>query len=213
MDTNFVMYRGEYNKQESYIEYSKQEPYIFISYAHKDEKRVLPLIDGLRARGFRVWYDIGIEAGTEWPAIIESHLLECECVIAFLSQNAMDSQNCRNEINLAIYEKKPFLAIHLEEVELISGMRLQLISQQAMFYYRHNTVESFFNELEAAQILEKCRQVKSVTVDVTCEASRLFDIGEYYYKQKTMRKQWNTILLRLCKAMQMHSGAWVTVIE
>lgn len=69
MDSNMYLetYRYDYNEQ---------EPYIFISYAHKDEKWVLPLIDGLRQRGFRVWYDIGIEAGTEWPAIIESHLLE-----------------------------------------------------------------------------------------------------------------------------------------
>ena len=36
--------------------YEGQEPYIFISYAHKDSNTVLPIIQGLQERGFRVWY-------------------------------------------------------------------------------------------------------------------------------------------------------------
>ena len=54
--------------------YEGREPYIFISYAHKDMAKVLPIIEGLAEKGFRIWYDAGIEAGTEWPEYIAEHL-------------------------------------------------------------------------------------------------------------------------------------------
>ena len=38
-------------------------PYLFVSYAHKNDAAVLEIISTLQSRGFRVWYDEGIEAG------------------------------------------------------------------------------------------------------------------------------------------------------
>ena len=64
-----------------------KKPYIFISYAHKDKKRVLPVIAELQERGYAVWYDAGIEAGSEWPRIIAERLSGCAMMIAFVSEN------------------------------------------------------------------------------------------------------------------------------
>ena len=75
--------------------------YIFISYAHRDSQMVIPIIDELREAGVEVWYDEGIEAGTEWPAYIEDRLRRCDAVLIFISPDAVDSENCRNEINFA----------------------------------------------------------------------------------------------------------------
>ena len=36
------------------IAYEGKEPFIFISYSHKDSDRVVPIIEGLQQRGFRV---------------------------------------------------------------------------------------------------------------------------------------------------------------
>ena len=47
-------------------------PYLFVSYAHANDAAVLEIISTLQARGFRVWYDEGIEAGSEWPESIAS---------------------------------------------------------------------------------------------------------------------------------------------
>ena len=44
--------------------------------------------------------------------------------------------NCRNEINLALNENKPFLAIHLEETELPLGLRLRMGDLQAILRYK-----------------------------------------------------------------------------
>ena len=49
--------------------YEGHEPYIFVSYPHKDSDRIRPLIQGLQERGFRVWYDSGIEVGSEFSSI------------------------------------------------------------------------------------------------------------------------------------------------
>ena len=54
--------------------YNGNEPYIFISYAHKNSDVVLPIIEALADNGFRVWYDAGIEAGTEWPEYVAEKL-------------------------------------------------------------------------------------------------------------------------------------------
>jgi len=138
------------------VTYEGSEPYVFISYAHKDTARVLPIIEALVARGFRVWYDAGIEAGTEWPDYIAKHLENAARVIAFLSPASMASFNCRQEINYAIDLNIPMLAVYLEELELTGGMRMRLGLSQAMFYYRHASLNSFMDELSRSEMLAPC---------------------------------------------------------
>ena len=137
--------------------YTGEEPYIFISYAHKDSDRVLSLIQGLMDRGFRVWYDAGIEVATEWPEYIAQRLVGSGCVLAFISKAALDSHNCRREINFAIEMKKDPLVVYLEDAELSYGMRMQLGSLQAIYYTRHDTETAFLEKLAEAAVLAPCR--------------------------------------------------------
>lgn len=136
--------------------YDGREPYIFISYSHKDSAKVLPCIEALCRRGFRVWYDNGIEAGSEWPEYIAERLDCCEAVIAFMSQNAQDSHNCRREIHFAIELKKQLLVVYLEDFELSLGMRLQLGTLQALFKHKSASDEEFYDRLSRATLLEPC---------------------------------------------------------
>ena len=46
--------------------YEGDKPYIFISYAHADDATVLPIIADMHSRGYNIWYDEGIEVGSEW---------------------------------------------------------------------------------------------------------------------------------------------------
>ena len=100
------------------FEFNESEPYIFISYAHRDTDRVMPLINGLRELGFRVWFDAGIEVGSEWPAFIANHLRKCSCFIALLSHNYQSSKNCCQEISYALKRNRNIIPIYLEPVEL-----------------------------------------------------------------------------------------------
>ncbi len=135
--------------------YNGNEPFIFVSYAHSDSKKVLPIIEYLQQTGIRIWYDDGIEAGSEWPQYIAENLEKASCVLVFMSPNAANSHNCRNEINLASELKKEFLVVHLVDFELALGLRLQLNSNQAIFRSKFRSDGEFMNALATAKILQK----------------------------------------------------------
>ena len=90
----------------SVVPYEGKEPYLFVSYSHSDSSRVFPILEALEKRGFRIWFDQGIELGAEWPESVAMHLSNCTVCLAFLSQNAVQSVNCRQEISYAIKQKK-----------------------------------------------------------------------------------------------------------
>jgi formylglycine-generating enzyme required for sulfatase activity len=116
--------------------YQGDDPYVFISYSHKDAAVVYDEITRLHEAGINVWYDEGIEASNEWPEEIARAVVDCTVFLVFVSPRATDSVNCRNEINLALNENKPFLAIHLEETELPLGLRLRMGDLQAILRYK-----------------------------------------------------------------------------
>ena len=134
-----------------------KEPYIFVSYSHQDSRLVLPLIQGLQKKGFRVWYDAGIEVGAEWPEYIAEHLYACDCVLAFISPNSIASPNSRQEIKYAIDLNKNTVAVYLEDMELSKGMQMRLGAIQAIYYSRFTNPEAFLNSLVKADVLEASR--------------------------------------------------------
>ena len=137
--------------------YEGAENYIFISYAHKDSATVIPIIEDMDRAGFRIWYDSGIEAGSEWPEYIESHLLNCSRFLAFISPSSVASPNCRNEINLARAVGKEILVVYLEPTELTGGLFLQLNSVQSLNKHLHPNYQSFMDAICRAKILECCK--------------------------------------------------------
>lgn len=144
--------------------YEGNEKYIFVSYSHKDSQEVLPIIEALDESGFRIWYDAGIEAGTEWPEYIEEHLEKASVVLVFMSPNAIESRNCRNEINLAVHLNKEVLIVYLEDTTLLKGMRLQLNSTQSLFRKNHTTNEMFVRALLEAPILQNCLKEENINI-------------------------------------------------
>lgn len=137
--------------------YEGNEKYVFISYCHQDSAIVLPILQKMAEAGIRLWYDSGIEAGTEWPEYIEERLVNAERVLVFMTPSAVDSRNCRNEINFALELKKELLVVYLEDTVLLKGMRLQLNSSQSLFRKNHSSQDSFLKELIGARILQPCR--------------------------------------------------------
>ncbi len=100
--------------------------YVFISYAHKDSGKVLPVLRAMEEEGIRFWYDEGLEAGQNWPKAIAEHLRDSGAVLAFLSAHSLTSHNCAREINYAVAEKKSILKVRLDETELPPDMAMQL---------------------------------------------------------------------------------------
>ena len=134
--------------------YEGTQPYIFVSYAHKNDAAVLEIIGTLQSRGFRVWYDEGIEAGSEWPESIASHLERAQLVLAFLSPAYLRSDNCRKEMHYALTKKKPVINVYLEQTELSPGMEMQIGNLFALMKYTYPSEEYFYDKLFSAELLD-----------------------------------------------------------
>ena len=141
------------------IAYEGDRPYIFISYAHKNSETVIPAVRALGEAGFPVWYDAGIQAGTEWPEYIAEHLLKSSLVIAFISKESIASPNCRQEIAFALDNNKPMLTVRLDEAVMSPGMQMRLNLCQALMAYRHTTQEGYINELVRAPFIASTLQM------------------------------------------------------
>lgn len=115
--------------------YTGNEHYIFVSYAHLDKERVYPELKRFHNQGYPIWYDEGIPPANEWPKEIEEKIIKSSLFVVFMSENAVESDDVRNEIYLAIYEKIPVITIYLEETELKSGLKLKLSSIQGILKY------------------------------------------------------------------------------
>ncbi len=139
------------------IPYEGESPYIFTSYCHKDSGQVYPCLESLQKKGYRIWYDDGIDPGTEWPDVIASHLDKSAVFLAFLSANSVESHNCRREFNFAMMENKPSLIIILEPVSFTPVMKMQLASIQAICRYEMDTEEEYYAQLERYTVLKQCK--------------------------------------------------------
>ena len=112
----------------------ESKPYIFVSYAHKDSDKVYPILERLSNAGFNIWYDKGIEAGSTWDDNIALHIDTSAYFMAFISENYLNSSNCKDEISYARDLNKDMLLIYLEEVALPSGMAMRLNRNQAVIW-------------------------------------------------------------------------------
>lgn len=136
--------------------YEGNQPYVFVSYSHRDSAPVLEALEYLQNRGLRIWYDAGIEAGTEWPEYIASHLTGCAAVLAFVSDNFAASDNCRRELTFALNLKKPVLSAYLQDCQLSAGLQLQLGLAQALYLPEDGCREAFWEALAGAKIFADC---------------------------------------------------------
>lgn len=100
-------------------------PFIFISYAHNDASKVLPVIRFLQENRYRVWFDDGILPGKAWDENVGEKLSACQCLIAFISRSYVASSNCRDELSMGRRLGKNMLLVYLEDIELTPGMKMR----------------------------------------------------------------------------------------
>lgn len=137
--------------------YEGRKRYVFLSYAHRNIKAVLGIIQNLQKNGYRVWYDEGITPGSEWDENIASHIEKCSCFIALMSGDYMRSSNCKDELNFARDQDKPILLVYLEDTQLPGGMRMRLDRKQAIYKFRYRSEEEFYKKLFEAEEISACR--------------------------------------------------------
>lgn len=188
--------------------YHGDEPYVFISYAHRDAAVVYEEIARLHEAGINIWYDEGIEASNEWPEEIARAVVDCTVFLAFISPRSTASVNCRNEINLALNENKPFLAIHLEETELPLGLRLRMGDLQAILRhklpvdrYQKKTQDSLDQLLGKKRGKKRIASVGMQEPEAAHEPELTEQVVQTTATSKPRRKALASVLLIACGAL------------
>lgn len=149
--------------------YEGNEPYIFISYAHANSPDVMRVVTDMHSRGFRIWYDEGIEVGSEWPECIAEHLSAAHLMLAFISEAYMKSDNCRREMHYALSKRIKVINIFLEPTAMTPGMEMQIGNIFALMKY--SMAESvFFDRLYSAPLLNSEAFSDAQTVDIPTPA-------------------------------------------
>jgi hypothetical protein len=106
--------------------------FVFVSYAHSDAARIAPHLDALHGAQVPFWYDAGIPSGSEWDAVIETHIERCRALVLFLSPRAAASKYVRREVKFADALDKPLLSVVLEPVALREGLHMLLTQYQML---------------------------------------------------------------------------------
>lgn len=93
---------------------SHRENYYFVSYSHKDYKRVLKDILMLEALGVNIWYDKEMHIGENWREIAELYISKFQCsgVIFYLTENSISSPACNKEVEYVLTHDKSFLSVN-----------------------------------------------------------------------------------------------------
>ncbi len=155
--------------------YGGEEPFIFVSYAHTDRAVVYPEIKWLAEQGYRLWYDDGIDPGSDWPDEIALALDRSALLLVFISPHSVESKNVRNEIHYALTHNRPVVAVHLQETTLPKGLELRMGDIQAIMKYRTPRAryrQRLGKALSRGQSECKSASGPEVTGEVTEESNR-----------------------------------------
>lgn len=173
--------------------YEGENKYIFVSYCHKDKAAVYPVVEQLAKEGYRVWYDEGIDPGSEWPEVIAAHLYGCQVCIAFISKNSVESHNCKREVNFALLKQKPFISVVIEDVKMSLGMEMQLSATRAIFKYKLSDSE-FYSTLYSAEVLKDClgepSEMSFIKDENECNDGNGFRIEELQRERNSFSTAW-----------------------
>jgi hypothetical protein len=105
---------------------------VFLSYAHEDRELVLGFYERLLKAGFQPWMDVkSLVPGERWVEKIKEGLLNSDCVLIFLTRNAVSKEGYINkEIRsaLEIAKEKPegtifIIPVKVEDVEVPRGLQ------------------------------------------------------------------------------------------
>ena len=87
-----------------------------MSYSHDNSSVVFPELVWLKESGFNIWYDEGIEAGTDWREEIGKSIKSASLFLYYVSPESAQSENCHKEVSYADKEHIPI--VEEEQTEL-----------------------------------------------------------------------------------------------
>ena len=190
------------NLQPPFEAYAGEEPFVFVSYAHKDGHLVYPAIKALHDSGVRIWFDGGIDPGNEWAEDISKALEKAHIFLVFITPAAVESNNVRDEIGLALSEKKTFVAVHLQETQLPGSLKLRMSRLQAIIKY-NMTEENFRKKLlsclSVEGVVEAKKKTEVQTVTIQEETKSVSNIAEPVLKKSLSKESSENLKIENCE--------------
>ena len=124
-----------------------RENYYFVSYSHKDYKKVIKDILLLEANGVNIWYDCDMHIGENWEEIAETYITKYQCkgIIFYLSENSIASSACNKEVQYVLENNKQFFSINipLEDGKMRSGHSMLLTLKEQGLAVSDKLISSF----------------------------------------------------------------------
>lgn len=160
------------------VPYNGPKSYLFVSYAHRDTQRVYLILDRMISMGLRIWFDESVTPGSLWDEHIAGQVKNSDAMIAFISANYLQSDNCRDELNYARDLKKNLLLIYLEQADLPDGMAMRLNRLQAIYMDKFDRQEDFYAKLLECDFVARNRDEDFEEGDMDQE--ELFSPGRQY---------------------------------
>ncbi len=145
-------------------QYQGNEPYIFISYAHDDTNKVMPIIERLDKDGYRLWYDEGILTAARFNNVIAERIDNCAFMLLFISDNYIASEYCNKELNFAEAENKKLIGIYERNANLTPRFKMLRCDIQGIdvpYMYDND----FFEKLYRAEDISICLKNKKKNAD------------------------------------------------
>ena len=85
------------------------------------------------------------------------HIENSALFIALLSEEYLESQNCKDELYYAREEVAERLLVYLTPVELPGGLKMRTGRLQAIHRYKYKRDEEFYEKLFSASGIAVCR--------------------------------------------------------
>ncbi len=149
------------------IRCDETKPFIFVSYSHRDSEKVVEIMKHMRDEGYNLWYDGGIDPGTEWDENIAKHVKDCTYFIAFISKGYIGSDNCKDELNYSRDLDKDRLLVYLEDVDLPDGMAMRMNRIQAIWWnkYDASNIDEAYKKLFTTRGIDRAKVFEKIVAE------------------------------------------------
>lgn len=112
---------------------------IAASYSRRDAAIVVPILDALKARGVKVWFDKNIPGGAIWEETITRFMRRAKAVVFFVSKESLISDRCFDEVSAARTLKRQIIPVLVEPVRMPDDLPDRLV----LTLQTRNTVDAW----------------------------------------------------------------------
>lgn len=141
---------------------------LFLCYSRVDRAITERLATLLRKAYDHVWYDDNLHGGEEWWAEIRREITACQHVVFLMSDESLESDWCRRELDEAFRQKKPVLPIlvrsrtrvpehlsRLQHIDMGEGITIESLNQLYATLIRHASLAERERHSSDRRILDR----------------------------------------------------------